>query len=84
MPLMACLNQLKDNYHSNLAGKPERPEVDSVVQSVPGRVRAWRISWATKSHANVTEYRLLYRKIPVSVIKPTTCALYAPSLMHIN
>ena len=51
-----------------LAGKPERPEVDSVVQGVPmsGGSRAWRISWATRSYANVTEYRLLYRKIPVS------------------
>ena len=58
----SCLNS-----HSKLAGKPERPEVDSVVESVPGRDRAWRISWTTKSHANVTEYRLLYRKIPVSV-----------------
>ena len=50
-----------------LTGKPERPEVDSVVQGVPmaGGNRAWRISWATRSYANVTEYRLLYRKIPV-------------------
>ena len=50
-----------------LTGKPERPEVDSVVQGVPkpGGSRAWRISWATRSYANVTEYRLLYRKIPV-------------------
>ena len=47
-------------------GHPEKPEVDPEVRTVPGRNLAWKISWATKSYANVTEYRLLYRKIPVS------------------
>ena len=49
-----------------LTGKPERPEVDPVVQGVPmpGGNRAWRISWATRSYSNVIQYRLLYRKIP--------------------
>ncbi len=28
---------------------------------------AWRLSWVTKSYANISEYRLLYRKIPVSI-----------------
>ena len=54
-------------YKNAHSGKPERPEVDPVLQGVPmpGGSTAWRISWATRSYANVTEYRLLYRKIPV-------------------
>jgi hypothetical protein len=44
------------------------PVVDSMVRPVNSN-RAWRITWTTKSYANITEYRLLYRKIPVGTAK---------------
>ena len=48
-------------------GNPLRPEFDSVVRRVNPESTTWKISWVTKSFANITEYRLLYRIIPVSL-----------------
>ncbi len=55
-----------------LRGNPERPVFDSRAEKIdshrhsgPGATSAWRLSWTTKSYANITEYRLLYRKLPV-------------------
>ncbi len=56
------------------AGNPQKPLVDTIVRPVfeDGESAAakdtstWRISWTTMSYANITEYRLLYRKVPVS------------------
>jgi hypothetical protein len=32
----------------------------------PVGYETWRIAWITESYANISEYRLLYRKVPVS------------------
>ena len=61
---------------SNIPGHPEKPEVDPVVRTVPGRNMAWKISWTTKSYANVTEYRLLYRGEQNPWVKGSVCVLF--------
>ena len=47
-----------------VAGKPRAPRIDGRVEVVGGG--QFRISWRTDSYARIEQYRLLYRKAPVS------------------
>ena len=57
------------------AGKPRAPRIDGRVEVVGGG--QFRISWRTDSYARIEQYRLLYRKAPVSSTQhcqtPPTC-----------
>ena len=53
------------NYKGNhVAGKPKTPRIESRVEVMGGG--SFRIGWRTDSYANIEQYRLLYRKTPVS------------------
>jgi hypothetical protein len=45
-------------------GNPMKPSLSANVR--PVGYETWRIAWITESFANISEYRLLYRKVPVS------------------
>ena len=47
------------------AGKPKAPSIESRVEVMGGG--SFRIGWRTDSYANIEQYRLLYRKKPVSI-----------------
>lgn len=48
---------------SFILGNPDTPILDPNVRMLTDS--SWKLSWITKSFANITEYRLLYRKVPV-------------------
>lgn len=49
---------------TSFAGNPNPPVFNSQVLSKSQT--SYKISWTTESHSPVEEYRLLYRKVPVS------------------
>jgi hypothetical protein len=42
----------------------------------PVGYETWRIAWITESYANISEYRLLYRKVPVSSCVTNNLSVY--------
>ena len=52
------------SYFSELSGNPGRPAFNSQVLS--NSQTTYKISWITESFTPIEEYRLLYRKLPVS------------------
>ena len=51
-------------FHSS--GNPNTPVFNSRVDSKSRT--SYRLSWVTESYATIDEYRLLYRKLPVSIV----------------
>ena len=49
------------------SGNPNTPVFNSRVDSKSRT--SYRLSWVTESYATIDEYRLLYRKLPVSEIQ---------------
>ena len=45
-----------------------KPSLSANVR--PVGYETWRIAWITESYANISEYRLLFRKVPVSAAAP--------------
>ena len=67
----SALNSMgKEEATIELRGNPESPVFDPNVNQIGERI--WKISWLTKSFANITEYRLLYRKVPVNIQQNNT------------
>lgn len=67
---LAMNNMGKEEGIIQLRGNPDTPILDPNVRMLTDS--SWKLSWITKSFANITEYRLLYRKVPDDGNPPDT------------